>query len=209
MKRVFLAALFLCVSTLTNAQWTGVFNPMIVSASCVVTTQTIFNVVMNLNEGGDQGYTLASAVSNGGLTPFSPAPACPPSQIRLTMDANSGVAYSIDKMYVGAQGGSCGGAVNCQFSTTPTQVTVLGSNTWTVSAGGQTTSDWVNYAWDGSSGIVSAWYRGVVPASPRYVAGGVNYGTALKAGDEAAVVAKSGFADDGGRYVFVSKIEVR
>ena len=213
MRRLLFVAVFYIVGVIGALQLAGATSITTTGAgkgtsSCAPTLTTIYSTTLTTNESSLQGTTNRTVIL---IASLSAPPSCPPTRVRLTLEANSGTNFNITNAYFGALGASaCDGGVGlCQFAATPVAILSGGGAAFTITAGVPLVTDFASFAYTGGEiGVVFSYYASASPANDRYKATSATENSYVKAGSDAATVAATGYSA-AGRFQMVSKIEVQ
>lgn len=176
--------------------------PTILGQGAVLTT--ILNQSLTTNGSGWNGYTIRPVIAAAALTD----PGFNPTQMRVTIATSSALALTFAKWYVGHKA-AAGDAMDADSLT---QFLFSGSAGATISAGGTLVSDWLNFAWNRSSGLVLPVYISSANDGAIRNTGFANADYYYKSGaDEAATANVSGgtYSSVASSLIFITKIEVQ
>lgn len=173
-----------------------------VSSTPSAPVNVIFSTTPASDAGGWNNFTLRTVYAAASLTPSGA-----PTQLRLNIQGGSFEGVIITEAYVGAKA-AAGDAYD--FATTPIQLTWSGSAGTSIMSSATVTSDWVNFAYNGTSGIVVALYMngGAAQDEFAYRAAVGNVDAYFVAGNDAATVNTSGYTLQVGR-AYIKQMETR
>jgi len=169
-----------------------------------MTDTTAFDLTLNVDSAGWNGYTIVPLFQPAGLT----LPTGAIAQIRFTMQGPSVEGCYISECYVGHAAAS-GEAYD--FAETPAQVTFdTGSASKSVAANSLVVTDWINFVYNKTSNLLVPMYISTAVDTLRYRTGLSNVNSYYIGGNTASVVNKNpGYGPLSGEMWIVSKIEVR
>lgn len=170
--------------------------------------QTILNRSFNSGFGNTTTDTTRTQIKASALT----AKTGSPTQTKVTFAADVSESFTVTSAYIGHKATS-GDAWD--FSSTPVQLMVSSSGTFTVPQNSTVTTDLCGFVWDGSSDIIVSIYCSGGPSSDFLAAfdDGINSGsslyvTHLKAASDASTVNASGYSSYPGYCSGVTKIDM-
>lgn len=129
--------------------------------------------------------------------------------VRLTFSARTsgGNGVNIAKAYVGQR---ASGGNGWDFSATPTPITFAGSSTATIPVGGNVVSDAIPVSLSGTADLIVSVYFPSTPATDLPSANPGNFLSYFKSGDDAVVVAPSGYTPQSGNpALLMTKVEMQ
>jgi hypothetical protein len=172
--------------------------PLAITGPDLAHTGTVLSATLAGNFGNINGQTIRSYAGLSALT----IPSGTVGWMRLKLRAHVDEPTAVNKMYVGPR--SSGIAASALYS-----VKVGGASSFTIPAGGFVWSDWVAFAWNKTTDLVWTMYDNGGTTSDKIAANVTFTGavTSLKAVDDAATLAPSGFTDYTGYLSFVEAIE--
>lgn len=159
---------------------------------------TALSLTLPASFGNISGQTIRCRVPLSLLT----APPNPVSWMRLKLRAHADEPMAVASLYLGPKASG-------YAASSLTQVRRGGAASFVIPAGTAVWSDWIAFPWDRASDLLWSMYGNGGAASDKLAAvtGASGAATALKAGDAAAVLAPTGFADYAGYVSLVEAIE--
>lgn len=163
----------------------------------------VMSQTLNADSGGNADYHFRTEIVAAQIVDHSFT------RVRIRMEAASVEACEIDAIYIGTKAGS-GNAWD--YAGDQVQVTVNGNGAFTIPAGTEIWSDWIEFSGDGTDALIVGWDHSSNTAADgfRQVTGtGIFNRWGKSATDAAATTAPSGLTLQSGTLGLVNAIEVQ
>ena len=131
-------------------------------------------------------------------------------RVRLKLKAASSQAFDTSHLYFGTN--ATGGSNAWDFTGDQVQVSVNGSTTISVAAGGSVYSDWFTFACDGTDPLCAAWLFAATGGGTGYAATSGHtryYKTSSTSSTDASATSPSGFTAQSNYFMLIAAIEVQ
>jgi len=198
-RRAFALISFVVVAALVGNSAAAVPFPsgmLMGRAAAAAAWTTVLSRTLNVDSSGWAGYSARQVLAAASLTDATG------SQIRITLKGPASGQIAVTKMYVQVGAGSGSYA----FSTTPVQVFVGGSASFTVGTGATVLTDAVTLGYDGTHDIVISIYTsGATSYAINQTANADTHW--YKLGDDAATVGATGYTQTFNTYDTIPLVE--